>query len=176
MAIRKIIKYPAPSLHLVCGEVYLRENWFFRGEFLEHLQDLHDTLAATPHGLALASNQIRGYGWRVFVVKSMVDSSLPKELVNPELLTTEWSTTSIASEGCLSIPEISINQSRLDVVKVKYQDVAGRFFVAEYSGRDARIIQHELDHLNGKLLVDYAPKAMKVRVLMEAIRNRKKGL
>ena len=88
MAIRKIIKFPAPSLRTKCVEVDFRPDWFFKAEFNAHLDDLEDTLDATPNGVALASNQIRAEGWRVFVVKPGM-TMLPRIVINPTFLPDE---------------------------------------------------------------------------------------
>jgi len=177
MAIRKIIKYPAPSLRAICapvefGDNGFRDNWFFKTDFLEHLQDLKDTLAATPDGLAIASNQIRADGWQVFVVRQ--PSALPEVIINPH-----WypgsDTATVSIEGCLSMPGVNARVARKDAVKLEYYDIYGLKLGVRVDGMDAKIVQHEVDHLDGKLIFDYLPKRLQIQARANAIRDRKAG-
>lgn len=172
--VRKIIKFPAPSLRAVCREVSFPFDPFMG--LTEHVQDLYDTLAATPTGLALASNQITEDGWRIFVVKERPGdlNRLPSILINPTY-TPNRDVVKSEQEGCLSIPELSIFTDRAIRVAVHFFDIHGQKHSLVVSGMDARIVQHEVDHLDGKLLYDRAPRDVQVRVRAEAIRNRKRG-
>ena len=166
--VRKIIKFPAPSLRVPCKAV----SFPLTPELSEHISDLKDTLATTPHGVALASNQILAEGHRVFVVrpglnlpkvKSMSgEDSLPEVVINPkwevypphEIDTQhpyDWPEHAGFVEGCLSIPELSMPHVRQYWVEMEYQDEEGRTHVTIARQLAARIIQHECDHLDGIL-------------------------
>jgi peptide deformylase len=201
--IRKIIRYPNPSLRSACAPIdFAVARAWDKGEGLSaHIQDLKDTLAATPNGLALASNQIVPQGWRVFVaqpglrvprVATMAShdpdgmQSFPEVCINPkwEVYPPHEIDTigphDLADhvrfiEGCLSIPELSIPCTREHWIDLEYTDEDGARCIYVCRGIGARIVQHECDHLDGKLLIDHADKKTKIRVKQQAIRNRKAG-
>ena len=101
-------------------------------------------------GIGLAGNQV-GVLKRIIVV---LDNEIPKVLINPEIV--EFSqTTCDFEEGCLSIPETYIKINRPETIKVKYRDTKGKPRLETYSGLTSRVIQHEIDHLDGVLMVEY---------------------
>ena len=197
--VRKIIKFPTPSLRVPCKAV----TFPIAPELQNHIRDLKDTLAATPHGVALASNQVLAEGHRVFVVKpevewplvrSMAGSPPPQVVINPiisdyppheidigptwapPLYEKELYEYKCFVEGCLSVPELNApNPKRGYWIEMEYQDEEGKKCVYVARGLTARMIQHECDHLEGKLIYDYANKDVQLRVRMEAIKNRRKG-
>jgi peptide deformylase len=148
-------------------------HWIFKVEIEDHIQDLHDTLEDNSHGVALASNQIRPDGWRIFVVRDGRD--LPTVMFNPSWVVLDDDLIMPVQEGCLSIPELMLYAPRHQTIRVMWQDRSGKTWGKIVSGLDAQIVQHEVEHLNGKLLIDYANKDLALRVRMEAIRNRKTG-
>ena len=74
-------------------------------------------------------------------------------------------------EGCLSLPGIHVNVSRPEKIKVKAQDRTGKVFVEEYDGLMAKVIQHEMDHLSGKLLIDYLNPVLRIITVRKLLRN-----
>src|SRR5919204_361475 len=102
-------------------------------------------------GVGLAAPQV-GLSQRLLVYRVGQDAPLIA-LVNPEI---EWRSDDeeIAEEGCLSIPGIAVDVDRAVHVRVRAQDEEGAERVVEASGLEARVIQHELDHLNGVLILD----------------------
>jgi len=102
-------------------------------------------------GIGLAANQI-GEPIRMFVAKL---NEKIYTAINPQVL--PLSGTIIAEEGCLSIPEVWLDIERYEKVKLKAQDLKGKMFELELEGVDARVVQHELDHLNGILIIDRIP-------------------
>lgn len=90
------------------------------------------------------------------------DLPMPLVMVNPEIQEREGACT--AQEGCLSFPEIYVNITRAERVTVAFEDLEGVSRVAEVSGLLARAVQHELDHLNGVLIVDRMTSVQKVAV------------
>jgi len=174
MAIKKIIKYPTSSLQKKCRPVEWPDPQWSPEFLAEHLNDLHDTLVATSNGLALASNQILADGLRLFVVKPGT-TKLPLQLFNPIWWWNEPEQLAV-NEGCLSFPNVWTKILRMQRITVRFQDTHGELHeIKEVSGLDAQIVQHEVDHLNGRILIDYMTKDRRVRVLMDAIRDRKTG-
>lgn len=164
----KLIRFPAPSLRLKCREVLFP----LTEEALGHIGDLRDTLAATPHGLAIADNQLHAEGLRVFVARAGL--GLPEVAINPF-----WSSASFEEirdhEGCLSVPELWAPVSASAAVEFEWQDETGAWRRAQVEGLAARVIQHECRHLDGGTIVDCVSKEKQLEVRLEAIRNRKRG-
>jgi peptide deformylase len=119
---------------------------------LKLAQDLFDTFRQAS-GLGLAANQV-GSLHRIFVVdlSKVIPESKPLVMINPVLLKSEGE--QVGEEGCLSIPGIYEDVPRFKMVKFSAQDLAGREFVLEASDLLARVMQHELDHLDGILFLD----------------------
>ncbi len=111
------------------------------------VENLEDTLRS-EEGLGLAANQI-GVLQRVVVVKEEEEMI---ELINPEIIAEDGST--IEREGCLSVPEREAPVARAENITVRYLDLEKREITREFSGLTARVIQHEIDHLDGILFVD----------------------
>jgi peptide deformylase len=130
------------------------------------------------HGIGLAAPQI-GKSIRLFVVDGTTLEDEPemqgfkKTFINPEILDQggeEWE----FEEGCLSIPTIREDISRKDKIRIRYVDENWNAFEEEYSGMKARIIQHEYDHIEGKLFIDYLTP-LKKRLLKRKLNNISKG-
>lgn len=126
---------------------------------LSLIKDLKDTLEAQtdPEGVGLAAPQI-GKNLRVFVVKYQ---SKPEVFINPKILSTSVFIPKTASkkrkkimEGCLSLPHYYGLLKRPQKVKIKYIAENGKQVTKTFEGFKAQIIQHEVDHLNGRLFVD----------------------
>jgi peptide deformylase len=148
MAIREIIKYPDPLLRKKA-----RPITEFNAELKELVADMAETMYAAP-GVGLAANQIG-----VLLQIVVIDVS-PKEdktklipLINPEILEGEGSV--IDEEGCLSVVDYAANVERFSLIKVCARDLEGRKIEFEADGWFARVIQHEVDHLEGKLFIDH---------------------
>ena len=145
--IREILKYPDPRLREVAAPV---------AEVTDELRALIDDMAETMYssnGCGLAANQI-GVDKRVFVVDCAGENE-PSQLmafINPEIIEADGSQT--WDEGCLSFPGVSEEIKRAEHVKVRALDRHGKAFELEADGLLAVAIQHELDHLNGVLMID----------------------
>ena len=123
---------------------------------------MHDSM-----GIGLAATQI-GTLHRVLVYRVEHDSPI-NALINPEL---EWSgkEKETMEEGCLSLPGVHVDVERPVDVRVRAQDAPGEPIVIEASGLEARVIQHEMDHLDGVLILDRTPRDQRkeaMRVLRE---------
>jgi peptide deformylase len=126
---------------------------------------MHDSI-----GIGLAATQV-GVAHRLFVYRVEADSPV-QAVVNPEI---EWSSKDkeIAEEGCLSLPGVHVDVERPIHVRVKAQDAYGEPIVIEASGLEARVIQHETDHLDGVLILDRTSRDQRkdaMRALREAER------
>jgi len=138
--------------------------------FDDALRDEISRMAALMHdsmGIGLAATQV-GTLHRVLVYRVEHDSPI-NALINPEL---EWSgkDKEWMEEGCLSLPGVHVDVERPVDVRVRAQDPQGRPIVIEASGLEARVIQHEMDHLDGVLILDRTPRDQRkeaMRVLRE---------
>ena len=138
--------------------------------FDDALRDEISRMAALMHdsmGIGLAATQI-GTLHRVLVYRVEHDSPI-NALINPEL---EWSgrEKETMEEGCLSLPGVHVDVERPVDVRVRAQDPRGKPIVIEASGLEARVIQHEMDHLDGVLILDRTPRDQRkeaMRVLRE---------
>ncbi len=139
--------------------------------------DMHETMQAA-HGIGLAAPQI-GKGIRLFVVDATTLEDEPelkdfkKAFVNPLILQEEGEPWEF-EEGCLSIPNIRENVSRKEKIRVRYFDENWKQYEEEFDGMRARIIQHEYDHIEGKLFIDYL-SPLKKRMLKGKLANISKG-
>ena len=138
--------------------------------FDDALRDEISGMAALMHdsmGIGLAATQV-GTLHRVLVYRVEHDSPI-NALINPEL---EWSgkEKETMEEGCLSLPGVHVDVERPVDVRVRAQDARGEPIVVEASGLEARVIQHEMDHLDGVLILDRTPRDQRkeaMRVLRE---------
>ncbi|MBW2506576.1 MAG: peptide deformylase [Deltaproteobacteria bacterium] len=147
MAIKKIITYPNPVLRKKVEPVTT-----FDESLQELAQDLIETMYAAP-GAGLAANQI-GVSLSIVVINDSKgeDEKKPLVLVNPEII--EKGERQVDEEGCLSVIDLTAKVERYRKLLVRAQDLYGK--TCEFPAEDffARVIQHELDHLNGILFID----------------------
>ncbi|MHB2152896.1 peptide deformylase [Caldithrix abyssi] len=125
-------------------------------EFDDKLKNFAEDLIDVMHvedGIGLAAPQI-GISRQIIAVDAseLVENEFPRVFVNPQILEAsgEW----VVEEGCLSIPGVREEVTRPETILLKFQDVEGESFTQEFSGWLSRILQHEIDHLNGILFVD----------------------
>jgi len=148
-ALRLVRKFGDPVLKSKAAPVTVFDD-ALRAEIAEMGRIMHDSL-----GIGLAANQV-GRLRRVLVYRVEEDSPL-QALINPVL---EWSSKDEEwfEEGCLSLPRVHVDVERSVHVRVRAQDPAGAEIVVEASGLEARVIQHEMDHLDGTLILDRTPR------------------
>ena len=147
MALLNILRYPDPRLHKVAKPVT---------EFGERLHKLVDDMAETMYdapGVGLAASQVDVHEQLILVDTSDSKDDL-KVFINPEIT---WSSDDkqVYDEGCLSVPGIYDGVERPSRVKVRALGLDGQPFELEADGLLAVCVQHEMDHLAGKLFVDY---------------------
>ena len=146
--IRTILHYPDKRLREAGKKVEK-----LTPELLQLIDDMAETMYAAP-GVGLAATQI-GELLQLFIIDiaDQDEKSDLKVFINPEILETEGDIT--WQEGCLSFPGIQEDIDRAAKVKVRAQDRDGRVFELEAEGLLAVAIQHEYDHLQGKLMIDH---------------------
>ena len=147
MAIRRIVQYPDPVLKKKARTVTK-----FHARLHKLLDDMAETMYDAP-GVGLAAPQV-GILKRAIVID--IGEGLI-EMVNPEIVEKSGEQI-IQSEGCLSIPDLLSDVRRAEKVKVKGQDRHGNPIEMEAEGYLARAFQHEIDHLNGVLMIDVAER------------------
>lgn len=155
MAIRKILHYPDPRLRRKALPVDTVD-----GEIRTLIDELAETMYQAP-GMGLAAPQI-DVSKRVFVIDISEARNDLRVLVNPELLTQEGEQT--MEEGCLSVPGVYEEVTRAEKVTVRALGGDGKAFELEADGLLATCVQHEIDHLDGKLFVDYLSRLKQQRV------------
>jgi len=149
MAVRDILVHPSPCLKQVAEAVTE-----FDQALQQLLSDLEDTLAVAPGCVGIAAPQI-GVSRRVVITdvrKAKGSCHGRLVLVNPEIIRHEGMAR--GREGCLSVPDFTGNVMRAEEVVVQARDSAGRQQSFEFSGFEARVVQHEIDHLEGLLFLD----------------------
>jgi len=123
-------------------------------------EDMIETMYAAP-GIGLAANQVNVQK-RMVVIDISEDKSEPMVFINPEIIDKQGERE--YEEGCLSVPEAHEMVMRADTVRVKALDLDGEVFELAAEGLLATCIQHEIDHLDGKLFVDYISNLKRQRI------------
>lgn len=146
MSILSILEFPDPRLRTKAQPVTL-----FNAELKKLAQDMLVTMYDAP-GIGLAASQVDRHV-QMLVLDVSEEKNAPMTIVNPRILEREGTQT--CQEGCLSVPGIFADVDRSDRIRVAAQDVEGNPIELEADGLLAVCIQHEMDHLIGKLFVDY---------------------
>jgi peptide deformylase len=155
MAKREILHFPDPRLRNLARPVEEVDD-----EIRQLVDDMFETMYDAP-GIGLAAIQIN-VAKRVIVVDVSEDKSEPLCFINPEILEKEGEET--MDEGCLSVPEIYETVTRAEKIRVRALDREGETFEMDADGLLAVCIQHEIDHLDGKLFVDYLSNLKRQRI------------
>jgi peptide deformylase len=150
MAARPILKFPDSRLRQECQPVTA-----FDDQLRQLVADMKDTMYLAE-GAGLAAIQV-GEAVRLFIVDPEVAGRTPEDaplvLANPEIVSIS-DEAQTGDEGCLSFPGIFVPVKRGQRARVRAQDVDGKVFEIEGEGLFARALQHEMDHLSGRLLID----------------------
>ncbi|MDN5870744.1 MAG: peptide deformylase [Nitrococcus sp.] len=155
MAILDILHYPDPQLRTCAQSVEAVTD-----EIRRLIDDLFETMYDAP-GIGLAATQVNVHR-RVLVVDISEAKDAPHAFINPQIL--ERGGEEEMQEGCLSVPGYFDNVRRAEWVKVRALDCGGEPFELETDGLLAVCIQHEIDHLDGKLFVDYLSELKRKRL------------
>ena len=155
MAVLNILRYPDARLHKVAAPVTV-----FDVALKRLVADMAETMYAAP-GIGLAATQVDVHKKVIVVDVSERRDSLVV-LVNPEIV--EAVGVSDIEEGCLSVPSIYELVERAERVKVRAYDQNGKAFTLEAQGLLAVCIQHEMDHLEGKVFIEYLSQLKQQRI------------
>lgn len=164
MALRTILEYPDPRLRTRAQPVTR-----FDAELGQLIDDMFETMYAAP-GIGLAATQVDEHR-RVLVIDVSKDHDQPLVFINPEILSREGE--EVTEEGCLSVPENFAEVKRAAKVRVRAQGRNGEIFEEDYDGVLAVCIQHEMDHLEGKLFVDYLSDLKRERIRKKLDKERR---
>jgi peptide deformylase len=155
MALLDILTYPDPRLHTVAQPVAVVDD-----KIRKLVDDMAETMYAAP-GIGLAATQVDVHQ-RVIVIDVSEDKSDLLVLINPEITHAEGH--EIAEEGCLSVPGVYDKVERAARITVKALDRDGKSFTLEADDLLAVCIQHEMDHLQGKVFVEYLSQMKQQRI------------
>ena len=165
MAIRKILKFPDQDLRIKAKPVET---------FDEELKALTDDMFETMHsvnGIGLAATQI-GVAKQVAVIDISQEKNEPLVIVNPAIQILDPSKTEDYDEGCLSVPGFFEKISRPSDIKLTYQDLNGKKQEIKPEGLLTKVVQHELDHLNGRLFVDHISELKRRRIRNKIVKQK----
>lgn len=167
MALLPILEYPDPRLRKVAQPVTV-----FDARLRQLVADMAETMYAAP-GIGLAATQVDVHE-RVIVIDISETKDQLRVFVNPEILWASEETT-LCEEGCLSVPGIYEEVRRPTRVKVRAQDVEGKSFELDCEGLLAVCVQHEMDHLLGKVFVEYLSPLKQERIKTKLKKRKKRA-
>lgn len=155
MALLPILRYPDPRLHTRATQVAEVND-----EIRQLVSDMAETMYEAP-GIGLAATQVNVHQ-RVVVIDVSEDKSGLLALINPEIIAR--SGEQVCEEGCLSVPGIYDKVTRAEKVRVRALNPKGETFEFDAEGLLAVCVQHELDHLDGKVFVEYLSQLKQTRI------------
>ena len=164
MAKLTILEFPDPRLRKKAVPVDTVDD-----ELRTLIDDMFETMYAAP-GIGLAATQVDVHR-RLLVADVSADKSDPHVFINPEIL--EKDGVTFTEEGCLSVPGYYEEVKRAEHIRLRYLDREGRECEGEFEGLLAVCIQHEIDHLDGKLFVDYLSEAKRSRIRKKLEKERR---
>ena len=164
MALRTILEFPDPRLRTRAQPVT-----HFDAALGSLIDDLLETMYAAP-GIGLAATQVDVHQ-RVVVIDISDERNQPLVLINPEILTREGEAKS--EEGCLSVPGIFDEVKRAAKIRLSAHDRDGALVERDFEDVLAVCVQHEMDHLDGKLFVDYLSDLKRERIRKKLDKDRK---
>jgi peptide deformylase len=156
MSLLNILRYPDPRLHKVAKPVTV-----FDARLKQLVADMAETMYDAP-GVGLAATQIDVHEQLIVIDTSETHDEL-RVFINPEIV---WSSDEkqVYDEGCLSVPGVYDGVERPERVKVRALDLEGKPFELEADGLLAVCVQHEIDHLKGKVFVEYLSPLKRNRI------------
>jgi peptide deformylase len=163
MAVLPILRYPDPRLHTVAKPVEHVDE-----RIRELVADMAETMYAAP-GIGLAATQVNVHE-RVIVIDVSETKDQLLVLINPELVGASTQ-TQVYEEGCLSVPAVYEDVERPEAVTVRALNVQGEAFELNADGLLAVCIQHEMDHLMGKVFVQYLSRLKQNRIRTKLLKH-----
>ncbi len=164
MAKLKILEFPDPRLRTKATPVEVVDD-----ALRALIDDMFETMYAAP-GIGLAATQVDIHK-RFLVADVSTDQTEPHVFINPEIL--EKDGVIVTDEGCLSVPGYYEEVERAEHIRLRYLDQQGKEQEMEAEGLLAVCIQHEIDHLDGKLFVDYLSEAKRQRIRKKLMKDRR---
>jgi peptide deformylase len=164
MAKLKILEFPDPRLRKKAAPVDVVDD-----DLRKLIDDMFETMYAAP-GIGLAATQVDVHQ-RLLVADVSRDGSEPLALINPEII--EKDGVTVTEEGCLSVPGYYEEVKRAEHIRVRHLDRDGNEVETEAAGLLAVCIQHEMDHLEGKLFVDYLSEAKRMRIRKKLVKEQR---
>ncbi len=164
MAILRILEFPDPRLRKKAVPVADVDD-----DLQNLIDDMFETMYAAP-GIGLAATQVDVHK-RLLIADVSQEKNEPRVLINPEILDKDG--VAVTEEGCLSVPGYFEEVERAEHSRVRYLDRDGKPIETEAEGLLAVCIQHEIDHLNGKLFVDYLSEAKRQRIRKKLEKDRR---
>ena len=167
MALLSILHFPDPRLRETSHAVNEIND-----EVRQFIDDMFETMYDAP-GVGLAAPQVNRHE-RIIVIDITEDRTQPMCLINPVILSQDG--VEVMEEGCLSVPTVYEKVKRAKQIRVKYQDRDGNEQETQADGLLAVCIQHEIDHLDGKLFVDYLSSLKKSRAIKKIEKYRRRTM
>lgn len=167
MALLPILEFPDPRLRTKAVPVDAAE--LTSPAFQTLLDDMFQTMYEAP-GIGLAASQVDVHK-RFMVIDVSEEKTLPQVFINPKIVSRQGE--QVYQEGCLSVPGIYADVARADAITVRYLDRQGKAQELSTDGLLAVCIQHEMDHLDGKLFVDYLSPLKREMVRKKLAKQRK---
>jgi peptide deformylase len=164
VTILKILEFPDPRLRTTATPVDVVDD-----ALRQVISDMFETMYEAP-GIGLAATQVDLHR-RLLIADVTSDKSDPHVLINPEIL--EMDGQQVSEEGCLSVPGYYEEVERAEHIRVRYLDRDGEVTVRDMEGTLAVCVQHEIDHLDGKLFVDYLSEAKRQRIRKRLTKDRR---
>ncbi len=164
MAKLKILEFPDPRLRTKATPVTEVDD-----QLRNLIADMFETMYDAP-GIGLAATQVDVHK-RLLVADISADKADPHVLINPEIL--EKDGVTVTEEGCLSVPGYFEEVERAEHIKVRFLNAQGDEIEMEATGLLAVCIQHEIDHLDGKLFVDYLSEAKRTRIRKKLVKEKR---
>ena len=164
MAKLTILEFPDPRLRKTATAVAQVDD-----ALRELTDNMFETMYAAP-GIGLAATQIDVHR-RFLIADVSADNNEPHVLINPVIL--EKDGVQVSEEGCLSVPGYYEEVERAEHIRVRYQNRDGDEVETEMEGLLAVVVQHEIDHLDGKLFVDYLSEAKRSRIRKRLLRDKR---
>jgi peptide deformylase len=167
MALLDILEFPDPRLRTKAKKISV-----FDSRLKSLTQNMLETMYEA-HGIGLAATQVNIHE-AVIVIDVSENGDSPEIFINPEILQLEGESHEF-EEGCLSVPGYRELVSRPEHVKIKAQTINGDVFIKECEGLLSVCIQHEMDHLKGKLFVDYLSPLKRQRIKKKLEKSHKQA-
>ena len=164
MAILNVLEFPDPRLRTRARPVEQVDDTLRR-----LIDDMFETMYAAP-GIGLAATQVDVH-LQLLVTDVSTEKNEPHVLINPEVI--ERDGVVVTEEGCLSVPGFYAEVERAETIRVRYLDRDGEQRESDFDGLLGVCVQHEMDHLDGKLFVDYLSEAKRQRVRKKLLKERR---